>query len=104
MIERAGGRHHGQHAARRARASIVAGCCSRAPTRHARKRRRHRRRIPRRCRSRRRRVNVNANDIGNANRRCRIDRTAKRPVVLFNRWQEDWSVLANACRAHPSTA
>ncbi|GBH25740.1 hypothetical protein BvRS1_27890 [Burkholderia vietnamiensis] len=23
--------------------------------------------------------------------------TAKRPVVLFNRWQEDWSVLANPC-------
>lgn len=22
---------------------------------------------------------------------------AKRPVVLFNRWQEDWSVLANPC-------
>ncbi|MFC5428792.1 alginate export family protein [Paraburkholderia denitrificans] len=24
---------------------------------------------------------------------------AKRPVVLFNRWQEDWSVLANPCVA-----
>ncbi|WP_175704410.1 alginate export family protein [Burkholderia ambifaria] len=23
--------------------------------------------------------------------------TAKRPTVLFNRWQEDWSVLANPC-------
>ncbi|RQZ32770.1 alginate export family protein, partial [Burkholderia sp. Bp9099] len=23
--------------------------------------------------------------------------TAKRPAVLFNRWQEDWSVLANPC-------
>lgn len=23
--------------------------------------------------------------------------SAKRPVVLFNRWQEDWSVLANPC-------
>ncbi|MPW24163.1 alginate export family protein, partial [Paraburkholderia sp. CNPSo 3157] len=23
--------------------------------------------------------------------------TAKRPVVLFNRWQEDWSVLADKC-------
>ena len=22
---------------------------------------------------------------------------AKRPTVLFNRWQEDWSVLANPC-------
>src|ERR1700758_3090647 len=22
---------------------------------------------------------------------------AKRPVVMFNRWQEDWSVLANPC-------
>jgi len=27
----------------------------------------------------------------------------KRPVVLFNRWQEDWSVLANPCNASRST-
>ncbi|RQU62294.1 alginate export family protein [Burkholderia cenocepacia] len=26
--------------------------------------------------------------------------TAKRPTVLFNRWQEDWSVLASPCVPH----
>ncbi|OXI88350.1 hypothetical protein CFB50_07435 [Burkholderia sp. AU33423] len=98
MIERGGRRHHGQHAAQAACVSIVAGllfagadaACAQTAAASTPASTPVQEPAPAASSAT---PTTSATTTAAAASTC----TAKRPVVLFNRWQEDWSVLANPC-------